>query len=109
MCQVLELVSKLLQYPPPRIPEESRPTNQDEDIQKPPTTTTKEDTEMEDVTELQTNEDDSYYSLFQPKLTKTTPQPDMEYGILPEPKELKPIPSPPLIPQPPPPPPPPPP
>ncbi|KAI5840343.1 hypothetical protein DFP73DRAFT_529425 [Morchella snyderi] len=94
MRQVHELVSRLRQYPPPRIPEETRPTNQDEETQEDPSPETKEDTQMKDVAEPQVNDDSSLYSLFEPKPREPTPQQSMEYEILPDAVEDSPTPTP---------------
>ncbi|KAI5838496.1 hypothetical protein DFP73DRAFT_530834 [Morchella snyderi] len=87
MRQVHELVSRLRQYPPPRIPDGTMPTNQDKESQKETSPENKEDTQMEDIVEPETDKDyDSYYSLFQPRPGKPEPmpQPSKEYDILPD-------------------------
>ncbi|KAI5839702.1 hypothetical protein DFP73DRAFT_598329 [Morchella snyderi] len=87
MRQVHELVSKLGQDPPPRIPDETRQTKQDEESQKETSPENKEDVQMEDMVELETDkDDDSYYSLSQPRPGKpeSMPQPSKEYDILPD-------------------------
>ncbi|RPB06640.1 hypothetical protein P167DRAFT_580236 [Morchella conica CCBAS932] len=85
--QVHELVSKPQQYPPPRVLEETRPTNQGEDT-KTPEIRIEEAVEMEDTTELKTTGDNDYYSLFQPKsiMSSNIPLPNIEYDILPQPE-----------------------
>ncbi|KAI5839354.1 hypothetical protein DFP73DRAFT_598618 [Morchella snyderi] len=56
MRQVHELVSRLRQYPSPRIPEETRPTNQDEELQEDPSLKSEEDTQMGDTVEIESTE-----------------------------------------------------
>ncbi|KAI5839125.1 hypothetical protein DFP73DRAFT_530397 [Morchella snyderi] len=82
MREVHEFMSRLRLYPPPRIPEETRPTNQDEEALEDPSPDTEEDTQMKDIVE-QINDDSSYYSL-QNKPTEQMPQQTIEYDILPD-------------------------
>ncbi|KAI5839439.1 hypothetical protein DFP73DRAFT_587579 [Morchella snyderi] len=85
--QVHGLVSRLRQYSPLRIPEDTRPTNQGENRQRPPSPGVKEeDTEMEDTVQTPTNRDNNYQAV----TMANRPPIDMEYERLP-PQILQPL------------------
>ncbi|KAI5853111.1 hypothetical protein DFP73DRAFT_523149 [Morchella snyderi] len=72
MRQVHELVSRLRQYPPPRIPEETRPTNQGEKASEDSSPEAKEDIHIKDTAEEDT------------QMKDTVEQENMAYEILPD-------------------------